>query len=75
MTESTDQGVVVTNKDIYIKVLELSEKINAVPDHRETLKDHENRIRSVEKWKYTVPPSALTALIALLLQLLGGHHG
>lgn len=70
-----DNGVVITNKDIYIKVLELNDKVTAAATVPQRLDDHEDRLRSVEKWKYSIPPTMLSGAIALLLQLLGGHHG
>lgn len=75
VTENAPDGVVITNKDIYIKVMELSEKVQAGASTPARVEDHETRLRAVERWKFAVPPTMITGAIALLLQLLGGHHG
>jgi hypothetical protein len=33
--------------------------------------DHENRIRSIEKWKYMLPPTLVTALVSMGVTLYG----
>lgn len=37
------------------------------------LHDHETRIRSTEKWKYSVPVAALAALATVVGAILGGR--
>lgn len=39
----------------------------------ESLEDHEVRIRGLERWRYTIPGSAIAATVALATTLLA--HG
>lgn len=55
--------------DAAARALELQDAINA-----KELADHETRIRSVEKWKLSVPVSVLVALATVIGTLLG-HRG
>lgn len=33
--------------------------------------DHENRLRAVERWKYALPVTAFTALVSVVLTVIG----
>lgn len=37
--------------------------------------DHEERLRSVERWKWVLPPGAIGAIGALILQLMDSPFG
>lgn len=85
MTESAPAGVVITTKDIYDKLIDVERQVSILTPQAQTLLDHEgrlraveaaipdkleDRLRSVEKWKWSIPPTAVVALIAIVQQLL-----
>lgn len=67
-------GVVITAKDMYDQLVVLSGKVDAMASIVKTAVDgevdHENRIRSLERWRYSQPASLAAALGALLTTLL-----
>lgn len=78
-------GVVITTKDIYDKLTDVEKTVNHMTHQGQTILDHEARLRvvetampdqlearlrSLEKWKWSVPPTAVAAIIALVQQLL-----
>jgi hypothetical protein len=75
MTQSSESGaVVVTNKDIYDQLMQVKEKLIEMSPQGQMLTDHEARLRSVEKWKYGLPASISTSVIAAAIALLDGRH-
>lgn len=62
--------VVITNKDIYEKVVKMEGALNVLMPQ---VPDHENRLRSLERWRYALPTSLGTGIIAIVLELM--HHG
>lgn len=82
-------GVVITTKDIYDKLVDVERVVSIMAPQGQTLLDHETRLRtvetalpkelearlrSVEKWKWSIPPTALGAVIAIVQQWLE-HKG
>jgi hypothetical protein len=51
----------ITLKDVYAEVRALREEMSTVMP---AIPDHEKRLRSVEAWKYTLPPTFILALVA-----------
>lgn len=47
MTEDSDPGVRITNRDIYDKLVVVERKVDPLPDR---VADHEVRIRAIEKY-------------------------
>ena len=74
MSENGEHGVVITNKDIYTEVLKMKEALSLMTPQGQMLTDHEARLRSVEKWKYGLPASISTSVIAAAIALLDGKH-
>lgn len=74
MAENGENGVVITNKDIYTELLKVKEALTGLAPQAEQLRDHEQRIRSVERWKHGLPASIITSLIAIITSLLEGYH-
>lgn len=66
--------VVITNKDIYFELRQLTDTVKSMTPQGEKIIDHETRIRALEKWKYALPASVLSAGVALYLSL-QEHHG
>lgn len=70
MTQQVPDGVMITTRDIYDKLIAVEHSVAAMTPQAQTVADHETRLRAVEKWKWSVPPTAIAALIALVEQLL-----
>lgn len=68
--EQTHPYAVVTITDVYGQQRELSGKVEAAlarqEQHTERLADHETRIRSLEAWRYALPLSTISAIIAAI---------
>ncbi|MGX1133197.1 hypothetical protein RKD49_005387 [Streptomyces glaucescens] len=70
MSEPHDDVGVVTigAREIYDQLVGLRDDVRSLvqsnADVQETLDDHEVRIRSVERWKYTVGTAALSAVVS-----------
>lgn len=89
MTANDPAGVVITTKDIYDKLVDVEKSVTLMTPQTQTVADHEGRLRvvetalpdqleprlrSLEKWKWSVPPTAVAAVIAIVQQLLE-HKG
>ncbi|MFI6319757.1 hypothetical protein ACIBG8_19640 [Nonomuraea sp. NPDC050556] len=66
-------GVLITSRDIYDQLTELKYAVNELvyrlERSQEANTDHEGRIRDLEKWKYAISASLLSAVCALVIQL------
>jgi hypothetical protein len=66
MSEQDPLGVTISAREIYDQIVGLRDDVRSlVQSNHEVgkqLDDHEDRLRSVERWKYTVPVAAITAL-------------
>lgn len=63
MTERTDPSipvVKVTLDDIYRELLDIGKKVDGMEGQKESIADHEQRIRGLEKWIWRA--SGLAAL-------------
>lgn len=71
-----DENFVITLKDVYIEVRRLQDTVAAMTPQGMQLADHETRIRSTERWKYSLPVSLLLAVgsSALAVTELITHH-
>lgn len=76
MADNGGGVVTITNRDIYNKLIKVEETVNAMAPQAGRLDDHENRLRTVERWKYALPASiGGTVLSVVLAIVLGGNHG
>lgn len=70
-----DDKVVVTAKDIYGEVIKLVVEVRQLTqelkESRKTDDDHEQRIRSLEAWKYGLPAALLMAIAGVVLNFIG----
>lgn len=48
----------------------MQEQLSVLVAAPKIVEDHEDRIRSLERWKYAIPPAGIVALAALLAPLL-----
>lgn len=67
--------VTITMREVYDAVLRLEGKVGVLTEQltssSHTLKDHENRIRSIEKARWPLPTlSVLTSVAALVIAIL-----
>lgn len=75
MTEpENNNGVVISNKDIYTELLKVKEAVTAMNPQANQLQDHETRLRSVERWKYAMPASIVLALVAVVQGIMDHMH-
>lgn len=75
MADDEDR-VVITIKDMYWELRELTIEVRRLTQHYDTGKavddDHEKRIRALEAWKYGIPVTAIVALAGIAVTLLKG---
>lgn len=57
--------------DIYTKQIEMSADMKALKD---TLPDHESRIRALERWRYGLPLASLLAVGSVALSVYEALH-
>lgn len=71
-----EENAVVTLKDVWIEVRRLQDTVAMMTPQAQQLADHENRLRSSERWRYSLPVSLLLALgsSALATAELITHH-
>jgi hypothetical protein len=62
--------VTISAREIYDEIVGMREDVRSLAQSRhddsETLNDHENRIRSVERWKYGIPVTAVASVVAVI---------
>lgn len=67
-------GVTISAREIYDQIVGLRDDVRSLTQSNEhvttTLDDHEERLRTVERWKYSVPTAVLTAVLAAVVTLL-----
>lgn len=66
VSQNPDGSFTVTLADVYAEVRKCQDAIATMQPQGHTLDDHEGRIRSLERWKYTVPASIVTAVAAIV---------
>jgi hypothetical protein len=72
--EQNEQGVLITNKDIYFELLQVKDKVNAMTPQSETIADHEKRLRRVERWMWALPAALITAIGSVGVAYLETHR-
>lgn len=85
MSIESQAGVVITTKDIYDKLIDVEKSVTLMTPQAQTVTDHEARLRVVEaalpehlekrllaleKWKWSIPATAVTAILAIVEQYL-----
>lgn len=68
VTPARPLGYTVTAADIYGELRQLSGQLSTSITQqeiaRQQLQDHESRLRSLEAWRYALPVSAFSAVVA-----------
>lgn len=70
-----DPSITVTLKDVYDELRRLHDQVAAMTPQAQLIKDHESRIRTLERWKYALPGSLLLALASIIVTVLEVHSG
>lgn len=61
------RGFVVSIRDVYDAVTRLTTAVDRMAGQRDTLVDHETRLRGLERWRYALPTSLLLAAGSVVL--------
>ena len=69
-----EQGVLITNKDLYIELRKVGDKVNEMVPQGVQLADHEKRLRKVERWIWSLPSSLILSAAAIAVAYLETHH-
>lgn len=72
----TDPGgpVVVTLRDVYLEVRKLADTVGLISGQGLTLSDHEDRIRSLERWRYVLSGALVLSISGQTGQLIMSLH-
>lgn len=66
-------GVVISAREIYDQIVGVRDDVRTLAQTNTTsvgtIADHETRIRSIERWKYAIPISALSGIVAAAVTL------
>jgi hypothetical protein len=71
MADEDNLGVVtISAREIYNEIVGMRDDLRSLAQARRddsaTLDDHETRIRSVERWKYGIPVTAVASVVAVI---------
>lgn len=66
MSARTDGAVTVTLADVWAEVRRCHEAVLLMQPQAGAIADHETRLRSVERWRYSMPAALLITLGNLL---------
>jgi hypothetical protein len=68
MPENDPLGVTISAREIYDQIVGLRDDVRSLVQSNaevgKQLDDHEDRLRSVERWKYAVPTATIGAIIS-----------
>lgn len=67
-----DEGVRITLRDVWQELRSFGTRVEQVVVRLEAVADHEDRIRRLERWRYSLPASLFASAAALLVALIGG---
>lgn len=60
----------ITLTDVYVKLCALEERVHDMTPQGQLIKDHETRLRQLERWKYALPSSLMLALASVVIAIL-----
>jgi hypothetical protein len=61
----------VDNRDLWIELRKVQDQIMLMTPQAMVIQDHEQRIRSIERWKYALPTSLVLAVASAVGTVLG----
>lgn len=56
----------VTTKDLWMEIVKLRTDLGPTIQNAADVPDHENRLRSLERWRYGIPPAILGAIASVI---------
>jgi hypothetical protein len=68
-TSRPDPVAVIHLSDLYTEMLKQSAQLAVIADRMNQLPDHEQRIRSLEKWRYSLPVAVGSGLCSGVLSV------
>jgi hypothetical protein len=74
VTALEEQGVLITNKDLYIELRKVGDKVNEMVPQALQVADHEKRIRKIERWIWSIPSSLIISMAAVAVAYLETHR-
>ncbi len=74
MTNDPGGPVVVTLRDVYLEVRKLADTVGLISGQGLTLSDHEDRIRSLERWRYVLSGALVLSISGQTGQLIMSLH-
>lgn len=60
---------IVTLKDVFMAVQSVDGRLRTVESDIRSVRDHEERIRTLERWMYALPPTFLVAVASIVITL------
>jgi hypothetical protein len=66
--------VTITLRDVYDAVQETRTLVTSLGEKVKPIEDHENRLRSLERWKYSIPASLVVSAGAVVVTILTNRH-
>lgn len=73
--QNNSLGVVIGAREIYDQLVGLRADVQGLTQANvgtaDTLEDHEDRLRNVERWKYAIAPAAISAIVSAGVTLFG----
>jgi hypothetical protein len=63
--------VMITLKDVWLEVAKMRDDVAHMAANTPQLVDHENRVRSLERWRYALPTSMMIALGSAAVTIYG----
>lgn len=77
--DNDPMGVTISTRDIYDQVVGIRDDVRTLTHSgvatNKMLEDHEQRLRGIERWRYSVPTAAVAAVASAavtLVKTLGG---
>lgn len=59
----------ITLTDVYVKLCALEERVHDMTPQGQLIKDHESRLRQLERWRYALPTSLFLAVASVILAI------
>lgn len=80
LSENEDpQGVTISFREIYDEIVGLRGDVRGLTQSNEhvgkKLDDHEERIRGIERWKYSVPTAVIASFVSAAVTLVKSTGG
>lgn len=69
-TQPPEPALTITLKDVYLKLCYVQDQVAAMTPQAQQITDHEGRLRTLERWKYTLPTSMLLALVSIVVAVI-----